>query len=284
MVIDAGVEGDLYAKTLSAPPGTTFWLPPGTHLLAPDQFGQVIPKTGNIYIGAPGAVLDGSGQPRRFHPAGQGRRHPQPDHPELRRRRRTQGVVNHDAGTHWTINDNTITDNAGAGVFAGAGRHVPATACPTTASTASPPTTPPRRSPTSPSTATRSPATTSTTGKPATRLRLHRRRQILGHPRRHRPRQLRPRQPRRRAVGRHQQHRFPVRRTTTSPATTPKASCTRSATTPSSPTTPSAATTSWPAKAGARRAATTSPPAAVYLSESGGEPRVPGPHRPVLHI
>ena len=68
-VIDAGVEGDLYAKTLSAPPGTTFWLPPGTHTLAPDQFGQVIPKDGDVYLGAPGAVLDGQGSTRSRSPS-----------------------------------------------------------------------------------------------------------------------------------------------------------------------------------------------------------------------
>src|SRR5262249_13648984 len=57
VVVDPGT--DLSAVTRANPAGTTFWLSPGTHLLAPDQFGQVIPKDGDVYLGAPGAVLDG---------------------------------------------------------------------------------------------------------------------------------------------------------------------------------------------------------------------------------
>src|SRR5881275_3058294 len=59
VTVDPAVEGDLSAKTRTAPAGTTFWLAPGTHQLVPDQFGQVIPKDGDVYLGAPGAVLDG---------------------------------------------------------------------------------------------------------------------------------------------------------------------------------------------------------------------------------
>jgi hypothetical protein len=56
---------DLQEATLSHDSGTTFWLAPGVHVLAADEFGQVIPKDGNSYIGAPGAVLDG-GQVNRY--------------------------------------------------------------------------------------------------------------------------------------------------------------------------------------------------------------------------
>src|SRR4051812_4533123 len=52
VTVDAAVPGDLYHKSQESPPGTTFWLPPGTHLLAADPFGQVIPKDGDIYLGA----------------------------------------------------------------------------------------------------------------------------------------------------------------------------------------------------------------------------------------
>ena len=61
VVVDPAVDGDLSVKTQSSPPGTIFWLPPGTHRLAEDGFGQVIPKDGDTYLGAPGAVLDGRG-------------------------------------------------------------------------------------------------------------------------------------------------------------------------------------------------------------------------------
>src|SRR3954466_1946412 len=59
--VDPGIDGDLSAKTAANPPGTTFWLRPGTHTLGPGEFGQVAPKDRDVYLGAPGAVVDGRG-------------------------------------------------------------------------------------------------------------------------------------------------------------------------------------------------------------------------------
>src|SRR3712207_6401792 len=56
VIVDPGVDGDLPAKTAAHPAGTTFWLRPGTHTLGNDEFGQVSPKDGDVYLGAPGAV------------------------------------------------------------------------------------------------------------------------------------------------------------------------------------------------------------------------------------
>src|SRR6202040_2351944 len=50
---------NLYDATQAAPPGTTFWLTPGVHTLGTGEFGQVVPKDRDTYIGAPGAILDG---------------------------------------------------------------------------------------------------------------------------------------------------------------------------------------------------------------------------------
>ncbi|MGH3925119.1 MAG: right-handed parallel beta-helix repeat-containing protein, partial [Pseudonocardiaceae bacterium] len=61
ITIDPAIDGDVVAKTKSNPPGSTFWLRPGTHTLGPDEFGQVAPKDGNTYLGAPGAIIDGRG-------------------------------------------------------------------------------------------------------------------------------------------------------------------------------------------------------------------------------
>ncbi|MFI7118090.1 right-handed parallel beta-helix repeat-containing protein [Amycolatopsis sp. NPDC049868] len=110
---------DLSAKTRELPAGTTFWLTEGEHTLGPDEFGQIIPKDGNAYLGAPGAVLDGRGvnryaftqQARDVVIRGltiRGFAAP-----------RDQGVVNHDSGEHWTIEGNTIEDNRGAAMMAG---------------------------------------------------------------------------------------------------------------------------------------------------------------------
>ncbi len=51
----------LVRLTQDNPAGTTFWLSTGTHTLGTGEFDQVIPKPNNVYVGAPGAVLDGQG-------------------------------------------------------------------------------------------------------------------------------------------------------------------------------------------------------------------------------
>jgi nitrous oxidase accessory protein NosD len=108
--------------TRSNPPGTTFWLTPGTHKLGGGPYTQVVPKQNNTYVGAPGAVLDGGRQNRyaftgyatgvviknltiqNFGPA---------------RTNSDEGVVNHDAATGWTVQGNTVRHNAGAGLMIG---------------------------------------------------------------------------------------------------------------------------------------------------------------------
>ncbi|PRX45621.1 parallel beta helix pectate lyase-like protein [Prauserella shujinwangii] len=119
VVVDPAVDADLHAKTSAHPPGTTFWLAPGTHTLGQDEFGQVMPKDGNTYLGAPGAVLDGQGI-NRFAFTRQAR--------DVTLRGLTiqgfaapkdQGVVNHDSGDGWVIEHNTIQRNDGAALMAG---------------------------------------------------------------------------------------------------------------------------------------------------------------------
>jgi hypothetical protein len=108
----------------NAPPGTTFWLAPGVHRLGTAQYSQVRPRDGQTFIGAPGAVLDGqhrnlyaftgyADHVRIEHLTIQGFGSPG-DNPD-------QGVVNHDSGHDWVVRDNTIRDNAGAGLFIGTG-------------------------------------------------------------------------------------------------------------------------------------------------------------------
>jgi hypothetical protein len=120
VVIDPAVSADLYHKTQDSPAGTTFWLAPGTHTLASDPFGQVIPKDGDVYLGAPGAVLDGqrinlaafTQQAKDVVIRGLTVQNFVPP--------QDQGVVNHDSGEHWTIENSTVQNNAGAGLMAGA--------------------------------------------------------------------------------------------------------------------------------------------------------------------
>ncbi|TKR33530.1 hypothetical protein FCE95_04330 [Luteimonas gilva] len=108
-------------------PGATFWFAPGTHTLGEDVYGQIIARDNAIYVGAPGAVIDGRNLNlyaftgtatnvtiryltiRNF---GRGLDN------------NNEGVVNHDAGDGWLMEYNTVSDNDGAGVFLGSGNVV----------------------------------------------------------------------------------------------------------------------------------------------------------------
>lgn len=108
----------------AAAPGTVFWMAPGAHTLGPGEFGQIVPKDGDVYIGAPDAVLDGQGQ-NRYAFGGQAA--------DVTIRYLTvtgfnaplnEGVVNHDSGDGWIIEHSTIRENQGAGMMAGARQQV----------------------------------------------------------------------------------------------------------------------------------------------------------------
>ncbi|NUR02838.1 MAG: right-handed parallel beta-helix repeat-containing protein [Streptomyces sp.] len=124
VTVDPAKVGDLAEKTKNNPPNTTFWLRPGQHRLDPDRYAQVIPKKGDRYLGAPGAVLDGR-KTNQYAFAGtaegvtigyltvQGFVPPQ-----------NEGVVNHDSADGWVIEHSTIQNNLGAGLMAGARQQV----------------------------------------------------------------------------------------------------------------------------------------------------------------
>ena len=115
--VDPGV--DLNDLTRAYPAGTTFWLAPGTHTLGITEWGQVIPKDNNTYIGAPGAVLDGQRLNRYAFTQGAVGvtvRHLTIQNfvPPV-----NEGVVNQSAARGWRIEYNTVRNNKGAGVFLG---------------------------------------------------------------------------------------------------------------------------------------------------------------------
>jgi hypothetical protein len=118
-VVVEPVDGEAQRLTAAHPRGTTFWLRPGTHTLGADEYGQIMPKDGNVYLGAPGAVLDGRDR-NRYAFTG--------DAADVVIRNltvqnfaapRDEGVVNHDSGDGWVIEHNTIQRNRGAGMMAG---------------------------------------------------------------------------------------------------------------------------------------------------------------------
>jgi hypothetical protein len=124
VTVDPNVVGDLIAKTKASPAGTTFWLAPGTHRLGSGNYDQVMPKEGDVYLGAPGAIVDGAHVNQYAftgHASNVSLQHltvqnfvaPQ-----------DEGVVNHDSGDGWLIEHNTVQHNAGAALMAGARQQV----------------------------------------------------------------------------------------------------------------------------------------------------------------
>lgn len=122
--IDPSADGTLSEKIASSPAGTTFWLAPGRHTLGSDEYDSVAPKDGDTFLGAPGAILDGRGKNRyAFTYTAQ----------DVTIRGLTvtgfvspanEGVVNHDSGHHWVVEDNTIEKNEGAGLMVGSRNEV----------------------------------------------------------------------------------------------------------------------------------------------------------------
>ncbi|MFI7316487.1 right-handed parallel beta-helix repeat-containing protein [Streptomyces venezuelae] len=124
VTVDPKVVGDLAEKTKSNPPKTTFWLKPGRHRLESDRYAQVMTKKGNRYIGAPGAVLDGR---KKNQYAFSGTADDVTiSHLTVQRfvAPHNEGVVNHDMADGWVIEHTKIQNNAGAGMMAGARQQV----------------------------------------------------------------------------------------------------------------------------------------------------------------
>ena len=103
-------------------PSTTYWFAPGVHTLGSDQYSQIIPGDGASFTGAPGAVLDGKHV--NDYAFGGGGTHVTISYLTIENfgswgDNQDQGVVNHDSSSGWTIDHSTITDNAGAGTMLG---------------------------------------------------------------------------------------------------------------------------------------------------------------------
>lgn len=108
-------------------PGATFWVSPGVHHLGNGPYDQVRPKNNQVFIGAPGAVIDG--QHKNLYAFAGGASHVVVSHLTIQNfgnpgDNNNQGVVNHDAATGWRILHNTVQHVAGAAVFMGDRNHV----------------------------------------------------------------------------------------------------------------------------------------------------------------
>lgn len=119
VVVPAGLN---HGSTLASP-GTTYWFAPGTHTLGTAPFSQIAPADGDRYIGSPGAVL--SGQGLNDYAFTGSATHVVIKHLTVTDFTAPEGqmVVNHTAdSTSWKIEYDTVeTSTQGAGVGVGTG-------------------------------------------------------------------------------------------------------------------------------------------------------------------
>jgi hypothetical protein len=118
--VEVSTEQNLDDVVRARSGGTTYWLAPGTHHLGKDTYDQVQPHRSDVFIGAPGAILDG--QHRNLYAFGG-------DAPDVTIKFLTvqnfgsegannnEGVINHDSARGWKVDSSTIQTNAGAGVM-----------------------------------------------------------------------------------------------------------------------------------------------------------------------
>jgi hypothetical protein len=100
----------------------TFWFAPGTHTLGTGQFSQIYPGNNSTYIGAPLAILDGTNH-NQYAFSGSAS-NVRIAYLEIRNFGRgndnnNEGVINHDSGTGWTMEYLYAHNNDGAAVFIG---------------------------------------------------------------------------------------------------------------------------------------------------------------------
>lgn len=118
--VPAGDNFSLFSGTL--PVNQTYWFAPGRHTLGGGEYSQIDPADGDSFVGAPGAVLDG--QYKNNYAFQQGAKgvtieyltveHFDPPNNE--------GAVNAAAAPGWAIEYDTIEDNSpGTGVYVGTG-------------------------------------------------------------------------------------------------------------------------------------------------------------------
>jgi Right handed beta helix region len=123
VAIPAGDNSDtVLAHNWTIQPNTTYWFAPGTHTLGTGQFSQIIPADGDTFIGAPGAILDGQ-RMNLYAFTQQARnvtiRYLTIQHFGAPGENNGQGVVNNAIAPGWRIDHVTVQDNAGAGVMLG---------------------------------------------------------------------------------------------------------------------------------------------------------------------
>jgi parallel beta-helix repeat protein len=117
VVVPAGDNSSLTPRA-----NATYWFASGTHTFGNGPYGQIIAAAGDVFIGGPNAVLDG--RLKNQYAFTQAVSDVTVEYLTIRRfgaigSNEGQGVVNHSSGRKWLIQYNTVIDDAGAGVFLG---------------------------------------------------------------------------------------------------------------------------------------------------------------------
>jgi hypothetical protein len=130
VVIPAGDDSrSVIVRNWAIRPHTTYWFAPGTHTLGTDAFAQIQPADGDTFVGAPGAILNGQGDNHyaftgsarnvtieyltiQDFGVGSSATTPSGDNGG-------EAVVNHNSGHGWVMKYLTVQYDAGAGVFVG---------------------------------------------------------------------------------------------------------------------------------------------------------------------
>eukprot|EP01132_Coremiostelium_polycephalum_P008408 gene8408-10325_t len=123
IVVPAGSNAGFNFKL----PNTTYWFAPGVHYLEHHQYAKVVPGEFSVYIGGPGAILDGNHT--NNYAFGEKVNHVTIRYLEIRNfgndtsgpTNGNEAVVNQDTAFNWTIEYNYIHDNDGMGLFLGTG-------------------------------------------------------------------------------------------------------------------------------------------------------------------
>ena len=117
--LPAGSNNAVIGQDWMISAGTTYYLEPGVHFIGGGQFGQVATNTNDVFVGAPGAVLDGQDTNNyAFTGSNPGVKI---EYLEIRHFTSPldEGVVNHDAASGWTMAYNYMHDNGGAAMILG---------------------------------------------------------------------------------------------------------------------------------------------------------------------
>ncbi len=124
VVVPAGDNSGALLANWNMVPNKTYWFAPGVHTLGTNEFSQIDPLDGDSFIGAPGAVIDGQGvNASAFDTQAT---NVTIQYLEIRNFNAShdQGVVNHDSGDGWTVENNYIHDNHGAALMTGSNNRV----------------------------------------------------------------------------------------------------------------------------------------------------------------